>query len=218
MIPHKWHHLLLLAALIMAGAATLAPSYPAAQAQQPDAPVIYWRDGDIWSWSPATGTIRQLTTWGYNERPVLSPDGQRFAYVSLAQITVNALAAGKPVFDIAPSNIWLWDIGTGQATRLADQPPGATYQPDDGSPGNFIVRGTPVWSPTMDRLAWAEYVVPSNEYRLVAYRFATGETQVLVPELPLPFADAGFFPMAELEWSSTGIALVNGAINNVGEY
>ncbi len=70
----------------------------------------------------------------------------------------------------------------------------------------------------MDRLAWAEYVVPSNEYRLVAYRFATGETQVLVPELPLPFADAGFFPMAELEWSSTGIALVNGAINNVGEY
>ncbi|WP_119068879.1 SH3 domain-containing protein [Aggregatilinea lenta] len=217
MHPRNWLNHTLIVLLALSLFIPLMPS-AARAAQTSAAPVIFLRDGDFWSWSPQTAVLTQLTTWGYNERPILSPDGQRFAYVSWAQITVDAIAAGKPVFDIAPSNIWLWDIPTGGATRIADQPQGASYQPDDGSPGRFIVRGTPVWSPDGTQLAWAEYLVPENEYRLVAYSFNTGETRVIVPELPFPYADAGFFPMAEPEWSEAGLALVNGTINNVGEY
>lgn len=218
MHPRQWSILALIAALVMSLFVPVLPSARASALQSTAAPVIFLRDGDLWSWSPQTNAITRLTTWGYNERPVMSPDGQRFAYVSWAQITIDAIAAGKPAFDLAPSNVWLWDIPTGSAARLADQPPDASYQPDDGSTGRFIVRGTPAWSPDGARLAWAEYVVPENLYRLATYNFTTDETRILVQDLPFPYADAGFFPIAEPDWSASGIATVNGSINNSGEY
>ena len=109
-------------------------------AQGSSAPLVFLKDGDLWKWDGSA--VTQLTTWGYNERPVLSPNGQRIAYNSWAQITIDAIAAGKPVMGLIPSNIWVIDPVTGNANRVADQPPGATF--NLAQTDYAIMRGTPL--------------------------------------------------------------------------
>lgn len=173
-------------------------------------PLVFLKDGDIWSWNGST--VTQLTTWGYNERPVLSPGGKQIAYNSWAQITVDAIATGQPAFGFIPSNIWVMDTQTGDAFRAADQPAGAVYAPN-GEQNNVVMRGTPGWSPDGSKIAWSELLVPESRYQLVVFDVASRSSRVLVQTLPSPFGDGGFVPVHGVEWGSTGIAVVNVAVN-----
>jgi hypothetical protein len=201
----------LIVALLAGGVVMPTVSAYTPPAQGGSAPLVFLKDGDLWKWDGSA--VTQLTTWGYNERPVLSPNGQRIAYDSWAQITIDAIAAGKPVMGLIPSNIWVIDPVTGNANRVADQPPGATFtlaQTDYA-----IMRGTPVWSPDSNKLAWAELTSPDYVYRLVVYDFTTGTQTVIVSGLPFPFADGGFIPVHDVMWGNRGILVRNVAINNL---
>jgi hypothetical protein len=201
----------LIIALLAGGVVMPTVSAYTPPAQGGSAPLVFLKDGDLWKWDGSA--VTQLTTWGYNERPVLSPNGQRIAYNSWAQITIDAIAAGKPVGGLIPSNIWVIDPVTGNANRVADQPPGATF--NLAQTDYVIMRGTPVWSPDSNKLAWAELVSPDFVYRLVVYDFMTGTQSVIVSGLPFPFADGGFIPVHEVLWGNRGILVRNVAVNNL---
>jgi hypothetical protein len=59
----------------------LAPNTTAGQTTtsigvETGSPLVFSLNGDLWSWAEG-GALQQLTEWGYNERPVMSPDGTR---------------------------------------------------------------------------------------------------------------------------------------------
>lgn len=213
MSTKKWLFGSLILVLLLSALPVLSSS-GAAQARQSMRPLVLLKDGDLWTWSPGNATLTQLTQWGYNERPVISPDGTRVAYNSWATITVEAIEAGKPVVGLIPSNIWVINIDGNEATRVADQPPGATFLANSETPDRVIMRGTPEWSPDGQQLAWAEFVLPDNLYRLMVYDFRTNTTRVLIPQLPRPFADAGHIPIHDVAWSITGLAILNGSYSD----
>lgn len=208
-----WLSLLLIVTLLAAGMEISPVEYSAPQtahAQNYAQPLVFLKDGDLWAWDGAS--VRQLTTWGYNERPIMSPDGTRVAYNSWAQLVVDYLAANPGIAGFLPSNIWVINPATGDAQRVADQPADASFlQP--GVTDRHTVRGTPEWSPDGSQLAWAELLIPDFTYQLVIHNFATGTQQVLVPQLPYPWADAGNVSMPTIMWSQTGIGVLVTAAN-----
>jgi hypothetical protein len=186
-----------------------APS--AVHAQSGGAPLVFLKDGDLWKWDGSA--VTQITAWGYNERPVLSPDGKRIAYNSWATILVDQIAAGQPFTGLVPSNIWLMDPITLNANRLVDQPPDAVLGQDLNT-SKVIMRGTPAWSPDGTQLVWAELVTPGWQYQLVVYNLTTAAQSVIVASLPAPFSDGGFVVVHDVLWGGRGILVRNVAVND----
>src|SRR5437899_735992 len=122
-------------------------------------PLVVNFRGDLWSWNGTGRTLQQLTTWGYNEIPAISPDGQWIAYRSYARITVDwlhTIKGGSCDCDF-PANIWLLNTLTGETSRVVDQPPGASYSGPDDDSGHYVLRSAAVWSPDGKWLAWTEF-------------------------------------------------------------
>lgn len=216
---HKmWITLALTFVLVMASIfVPVSGTTGATYAQANAAPLVFLKDGDIWKYAPSTGIVTQLTTWGYNQRPVLSPDGMQIAYNSWATLTVEGLAAGQDVFGTVPSNIWVMHVDSGSAFCAADQPAGAAFFGAD--PGLYVLRGTPSWSPDGSKIVWAEMVAPEFKMQVVTYDILTGETRVVVPEAPVPYADAGFVAIYDVLWGQSGLMFVNSAANETnGEF
>ncbi|MFC4456365.1 hypothetical protein [Deinococcus sonorensis] len=131
------------------------------------APLVANIDGDLWSWTASSGWT-QLTHWGHNGSPVLSPDGRMVAYASVTEEAVRAHAMGW-----SPTNIWLLDLASRTASRLTVQPPGAR-----GAEG--LVRSTPTWSPDGQFLAWTQKTAGTQPARhtLVVYSLSNAATLV----------------------------------------
>jgi hypothetical protein len=134
------------------------------------------------------------------------------AYNSWATITVEAIAQGKQVMGFIPSNIWILDTATGNAARAADQPPDASFW-QEGVTDKVIMRGNPAWSPDGSQIVWAELVIPESQYRLVTYNVVNGSQTVIVPQLPYPWADGGFFDIPTVTWGNRGITADVVAVN-----
>lgn len=195
-------HVLILAAVVLGAA-------PVSAQQGEPSPLIVLLDGDFWQWNTALGTLEQITFWGYNQRPILSPDGTRFAYNSWAQFYVDARARGSYWEGPPPSNIWIWEIATGRAIRLADQPTNASLVPLSYSQPSAFVRSTPTWSPDGTDLAWWEVALYADRgiSRLVIYDLDAGQSRALVEEtLPGPRLGAPALP--SVRWGQGGIALL----------
>ncbi|MEO1290836.1 MAG: hypothetical protein AAFV93_24115, partial [Chloroflexota bacterium] len=165
--------------------------------------LYFTNQGDIWVWNPSMSAPEQLTEWGFNGSPVLSPDGSRFAYASVSTEAVESI--GDPdvgsyyVFAHTPANnIWIMETANRDFERIADQ-----------SAGFPILRGLPTWSPDSNELAWIEYSLV-NEYtittqaQLVVYNFNTETTRV-VSIVNLGFQDAGI-SLPRVQWGEGGIS------------
>jgi len=165
--------------------------------------LIIESEGDYWSWSEDTGLF-QLTYWGYNwglDRSL----GRYLAYASTADFVVEAFQRKDyyPI-EIIPTNIWLYDLQTGEAVRIASQPSNAVYNAEQVSGYN---RFDPHWSPDGTKLAWVQFVAGGDNYtwQLVVYDVASGTEQVAVDRLPGPFGDAGFIGYIRLRWETVGL-------------
>jgi hypothetical protein len=164
-------------------------------------PLVMLISGDIWTWNPQTDALVQLTTWGYNFKPVMSPNGDWVAYKSWATIAVEAINNNAPMNPGEPAgNIWLLDPFTGDALRIADQSDGAVFGDINGN-DNFIARSNPVWSPDGTEIAWTQFNVPAYTSELVIYNLANQTTRVVVSELPIGYEQQG---PADVEWGALG--------------
>ncbi len=155
--------------------------------------------GDIYTWNGATQTLKQLTSWGYNFAPGVSPDGKWMAYLSMSQAAVDAMVQGQAINVYAISNIWLYNLDTEEAIRLAEQPQNATFEN-----GDLITRGSPVWSPDGSSIAWIES--DPNGERVAIYALSSKNTSSFPLNLPPGCCEGA---SKELYIGRSGIAITN---------
>jgi hypothetical protein len=177
----------------------------AASAQDDTPPIIVLNDGDLWMWNGADNGMQQMTFWGYNQQPVMSPDGQHVAYMAWAQVTVDAIEReGGIAGGEVPGDIRMMDIGNREEWVVAGQPPDASFFVPT-VPDNAVIRSKPTWSPDGTMLAWTEYDFPGDsENRVMVYHLADETIEMVVSELP---TQAGVPVPMEVAWGESGLVL-----------
>jgi Tol biopolymer transport system component len=155
--------------------------------------------GDIYTWNIASQSLKQLTSWGYNSAPRVSPDGKWLAYLSMSKAAVSAMTQGQAMNVYTFANIWLLNPYTEEAIRIADQPQDATY-----ASGDLISRQGPVWSPDGTSVAWIESDVHGE--RVAIYALSSKSTTTFPLNLP-PGCCEGATPT--LYFGRSGIAITN---------
>ncbi|HEX3053016.1 MAG TPA: hypothetical protein VHP83_20325 [Aggregatilineaceae bacterium] len=192
---------------------------PVAAAQITSDPVIINIDSDLWEWQAENQPLIQMTTWGMNERPLLSPDGTKAAYLSGATVFkewLQTITGGTGGY-WPPTNIWVLDIATGQTFRIADQPADAVFDgPND--PGKYVLRCEPSWSPDSQQIAWVELQVDTltstdenlrGIIQIAVYDFASETTRIL-DSYPITWDVAGI-DYYSVEWGRPGIVVTSRA-------
>lgn len=155
--------------------------------------------GDIYSWNMSSQSLKQLTAWGYNFAPRVSPDGKWLAYLSMSQAAVSAMTTGQGMNAYSFANIWLLNLYTDEAIRVADQPQNATY-----ASGDLISRQRPVWSPDGTSVAWIEDDIHGE--RVAIYALSSKSATTFPLHLP-PGCCEGAAPT--LSFGRSGIAITN---------
>jgi len=161
--------------------------------------------GDIFTYTEAG--FKALSDYGYNGVPVLSSDGKTIVYSSWAQTYVDDNAAGFGRSGPPAANIWLMDVTTKAAKRIAEQPPDT--RTDKTSIRPFTARTDPVWSPDGKSIAWfEESETPSADQNdhLMVYSVATGKTTEIYSQ---PIFCAGG-PCSSVLWTSDGLVVIAG--------
>lgn len=172
---------------------------PRAQIANP--PIFSYRNGDIWKYDLASHTATQMTNWGYNGGPILSPDGSKIAYLSTTAGFIERHKAGTATQTggAAPANIWLMDVATETFTLIADQ---------SGASSEGILRSLPNWSPDSRQLAWLQldpHVQALDAAHLRLHNFDTGVTSTLLATVDLGFQGESI-QLPSLRWGAGGIA------------
>ena len=200
--------------ILMVSLAAL-PVRSLAEAQMPTDPLIFIIHGDLWSWVGPDQPLAQLTFWGMNDWPAISPDGTYVAYKSVARIFVDWLKTiqGGTGGYAPPENIWVLDVKTSETSRIADQPSDAVW---DGpvDPGRYVLRTEPSWSPNRQQLAWFELLIDTITFtsdekigtgQLVTYDLEN-QTKHVVDSFDISrrFGSSSLF---DAQWGAPGIAL-----------
>ncbi len=164
--------------------------------------------GDIWAWSG--GKAQQLTNWGHNSTPFLSPGGSQITYRALSSLAVDAIQRVGPISggDL-PVNIWILDVPTNNVVRIVDQPPDASFMTPN-VPDKYILRSDPAWSPDGSALAWTELsqdgANPGDPViRLVVYNLDSKTSQVIVDNIPQ--AAQSIPTPSKVAWGTPGLAV-----------
>jgi hypothetical protein len=158
--------------------------------------------GDLYKWTPGDAEPFRMTNWDYNRAPALSPDGRMVAYQSVPEAIVNQLGADGYFFDYdvdAPSNIWLMNVATLDAVRIAEPQPGSS------AIGAGDLRSKPVWSPDSRQIAWLEFEPVTDRLagQLVVYNVETQATSIWATGLGMGFFDGGIVHIANPDgWGS----------------
>jgi dipeptidyl aminopeptidase/acylaminoacyl peptidase len=174
----------------------------AGHAQAAGVPLLLGLAGDIYSYS--AGSLKNLTEYGHNGRPVLSPDGKYVAYTSIPKTFLEDEGRSGPT----SLNIWLMELSTGNAKRIADQPPD-TRKPGDMNIRPFTTRSDPRWSPDSKYLAWNQLSEGTGDAdaetyeHLMVYTLATGKTKEIYRQ---QIMGIGASP---IEWLPQGIGLMS---------
>ncbi len=160
-------------------------------------------NGDFYAWNEGDSAPRRLTTWGFNFRPDLSPDGSFLAYMSWSPMTVEAVRrSGGIGGGELPGDIQMLDLATGRQTTIASQPADASFF-IEGTPDKAVMRSAPVWSPDGRRLAWTEFDYPGElTNRLMLHDLTTGVSRVIVPAFP---PQSGVPSPMTVLWSDSGL-------------
>jgi WD40-like Beta Propeller Repeat len=162
--------------------------------------------GDIFSYSGAS--LKNLTGYGYNGVPILSPDGKTIAYSSYAKTYVQDQFGGNGRSGPPAINIWVMDVATGSAKRLADQPADNRAQ-GEGRVRPFITRSDPRWSPDSKFLAWMEQAEGTSDSEddgndhLVLGRLSDGQLQKIFKQSP-----GGIGSAPPVDWNDQGISVI----------
>lgn len=189
----------LLIALLFAAA--LALTFSSVWAQNANQPIFAYRSGDIWKYDLANQSATQLTNWSYNGGPILSPDGSKIVYLSVASNFVAQFEAGtaSQAGGSAPANIWLLDIATESFQLIVDQ---------SGASQAGILRSLPNWSPDSRQLVWLQLdpgLQSLDAAHLQLHDLAAGTTSTLANTVNLGF-QGDDIRMPSLRWGEGGIA------------
>jgi hypothetical protein len=158
--------------------------------------------GDLFAYTPGDSESFRLTNWGYNRAPSLSPDRTMIAYQSVPEAVVQQFEANEYFFDYdqdAPSNIWMMNVTTLDAVRIAEQ------QPVQSAIGNALLRSKPVWSPDNQQIAWLEFepVTDRLSGQLVVYDRDSQSSRIWATSLNMGFFDGGIVHIPGLDgWGS----------------
>lgn len=167
--------------------------------------LIIVSQGDLWSWSEATGLTR-LTEGGDYWSFDRSPDGRTLAYATTADFVLESYERGEyyPT-EIDQANILLYDLQIHEVVEIASQPSNAVYSQEE------IIgyeRFGPRWSPDGTQLAWIQLPLGMPDeggWQLVIYDVAQGVAEIVVGGLPGPYGDAGMIGYIGLQWASVGL-------------
>lgn len=171
------------------------------QAQSVNQQLITVRNGDLWQFDIENNTASQLTQWGYNGGPIMSPDGLKIAYLSTATEIIDMVNRGEqvPFAGTSPGNIWVMDIATGDFTQIVNQ---------SGSGDVGFLRSIPSWSPDSTKLVWSQ-LNPVNQgldqATLQIHDLQSGLTTTLAQNYHMGFQDGGIW-MPPVKWGAGGIA------------
>jgi WD40-like Beta Propeller Repeat len=158
--------------------------------------------GDLFAYTPGDSESFRLTNWDYNRAPVLSPDGTMIAYQSVPEAVVQQLDSNTYPFDYdqdASSNIWLMDVATLDAVRIAEQ------QPVQSAIGRALMRSEPVWSFDNQHIAWLEFEPVTDRLagQLVVYDRASQSSRIWATRLNMGYFDGGIIHIPSLDgWGS----------------
>ena len=180
---------------------TLALVASGVRAQTENRNIYTYRNGDIWRFNLADNTATQLTEWGYNGGPILSPDGQTVAYVSATEDFVAQVNAGAATQTggTPPTNIGVMDVASESFRLITDQ---------TGASAAGILRSLPSWSPDGRQLAWLQLdpnAQALDEATLQIHNLDTGLTAILHSNVDLGFQGSNI-RMPSLRWGGGGIA------------
>ena len=162
--------------------------------------------GDIFAYSGAS--LKNITGYGYNGIPLLSPDGKTIAYSSYAKTYVQDQFGGQGRSGPPAINIWVLDVATGNAKRLADQPPDNRTQ-DEGRVRPFITRSDPRWSPDSKFLAWMEQAEGTKDSEddgndhLMLGSLSDGQIKQIFKQAP-----GGIGSAPPVDWNAQGISVI----------
>jgi len=181
-------------------------------AQEQSFPLILRIDQNFWQWDAGTGEFSQLTTHGQVGQPIPSPDGKYIAYTRPSQITIDAIARVGGMSGAPPTDIWVYDIGTGETRLVGEQPPNASFFVD-GVPDFALIRSRPVWSPDSSQVAWTNLVYPAGDFELVIHNLLSNQQTTYALDIPIQYGIPTALP---LYWDN-GIAIISSSLDDAGE-
>jgi WD40-like Beta Propeller Repeat len=139
-----------------------------ASAQVTTAPLVMFINGDLWAWNGTSSVLNMLTNNSFIRDVVVSPDGERIAYLAWSPLMTQATdySAIISVDNPIPNDVWILETIAEESRLAGGQAPDATFG-IPGEPANALVRVKPAWSPDGRQLAYVELALSDRQNGVV---------------------------------------------------